>query len=251
MLLACDLHIHTALSPCADNLMTPGNIVSMAFLNNLDVIAITDHSSCRNVMAAQKIAERLEKDGKHYPLVIPGMEMECAEGFHLIALFPDIVTAMQFDEQYTSKRIMIPNRTDIFGKQLLFDDNDEVYAEEKYLLSSASTLSSQVLVSEVLSHNGVVIPAHIDRDSYSMLGSLGAIPPEFPGKILELSKNAVHADFKAKHPELSDYMLITNSDAHILTDIADPGFGYDLNVPDREAIRCEDFVLALRELMLR
>jgi len=251
MLLSCDLHIHSALSPCADDLMTPGNIVSMAFLNKLDVIAITDHGSCRNVRAAQQIANKLEGDGKKIPLVIPGMEMECTEGFHLIALFPDINSAIQFDQFYTEQRIKIPNRIDIFGKQLLFDENDEVYAEEEFLLSSSSLLSSQSLVSAVLSVNGVVIPAHIDRDSYSMLSSLGAIPPEFPGKILELSRNAVHADFRELHPELSDYIFVTHSDAHTLSDIADPGFCYDINVPDRQVIRCQDFVFALRELMLR
>lgn len=251
MILTCDLHIHSALSPCADDLMTPGNIISMAFLNKLDVIAITDHGSCRNVRSAQQIAKKLEGDGKKIPLVIPGMEMECAEGFHLIALFPDIDSAIHFDEYYTGKRIKIPNRVDIFGKQLLFDENDEVYAEEEMLLSTSSLLSSQTLVSAVLSENGVVIPAHIDRDSYSMLTSLGSIPPEFPGKILELSRNAVHTDFKARHPELSDYIFVTHSDAHTLADISDPGFCYDIPVPERDVIRGEDFVFALRDLMLR
>jgi hypothetical protein len=231
--------------------MTPGNIISMAFLNKLDVIAITDHGSCRNVRAAQQIAKKLEGDGKKIPLVIPGMEMECAEGFHLIALFPDIDAANHFDEYYTGTRIKIPNRIDIFGKQLLFDENDEVYAEEEMLLSTSSLLSSQTLVSAVLSGNGVVIPAHIDRDSYSMLTSLGSIPPEFPGKILELSRNAVHADFRARHPELSDYLFVTHSDAHTLADISDPGFCYDIPVPERDVIRSEDFVFALRDLMLR
>ena len=32
MKLACDLHIHSCLSPCGDSLMTPNNIVGMAFI---------------------------------------------------------------------------------------------------------------------------------------------------------------------------------------------------------------------------
>lgn len=251
MLLTCDLHIHSALSPCADDLMTPGNIVSMAFLNKLDVIAITDHGSCRNVRIAQQIAMKLDGQGRRIPLVIPGMEMECAEGFHLIALFPDIDSAIQFDEYYTENRIKIPNRIDIFGKQLLFDENDAVCAEEAMLLSTSSMLSSQTLVSAVLSKNGVVIPAHVDRDSYSMLSSLGSIPPEFPGKILELSRNGVQTGFQARHPELSGYLFVTHSDAHTLADISDPGFCYDVIIPEREEIHSEDFVFALRELMFR
>ena len=34
----CDLHIHTALSPCGDMDMTPNNIVNMSVLNGLDMI---------------------------------------------------------------------------------------------------------------------------------------------------------------------------------------------------------------------
>ena len=44
-----DLHIHSALSPCGDNDMTPNNIVNMAMLNELDMIAeLGDHESWVN-----------------------------------------------------------------------------------------------------------------------------------------------------------------------------------------------------------
>ena len=43
-----DLHIHSCLSPCGDNNMTPANIVGMAAVKKLDVIALTDHNSCKN-----------------------------------------------------------------------------------------------------------------------------------------------------------------------------------------------------------
>ena len=39
-----DLHIHSALSPCSDDDMTLNNIVNMACLKELDLIAITDHN---------------------------------------------------------------------------------------------------------------------------------------------------------------------------------------------------------------
>ena len=35
MKLACDLHIHSCLSPCGDALMTPNNIVGMAYIKEL------------------------------------------------------------------------------------------------------------------------------------------------------------------------------------------------------------------------
>ena len=37
--LSYDLHIHSCLSPCGDDDMTPGNIVGMAAIKGLDVIA--------------------------------------------------------------------------------------------------------------------------------------------------------------------------------------------------------------------
>ena len=46
-----DLHIHSCLSPCGDDDMTPANIAGMAALKGLDVIALTDHNSCRNCPA--------------------------------------------------------------------------------------------------------------------------------------------------------------------------------------------------------
>ena len=42
-----DLHIHSCLSPCADDSMTPHNICNMAKIKGLDLIAVTDHNSMR------------------------------------------------------------------------------------------------------------------------------------------------------------------------------------------------------------
>ena len=51
-----DLHMHSCLSPCGDNDMTVNNIVSMAALKGLDVIALTDHNSSKNCPALMKVA---------------------------------------------------------------------------------------------------------------------------------------------------------------------------------------------------
>jgi len=37
-----DLHLHSCLSPCGDDESTPGNIVGMAVVKGLQVIALTD-----------------------------------------------------------------------------------------------------------------------------------------------------------------------------------------------------------------
>lgn len=247
MILSCDLHIHSALSPCAENDMTPGNIVMMSMLNALDAISLTDHGSCRNVRAASEISDQLRSEGQNSPRVIPGMEMECAEGFHLLAYFPDVDTAEAFEAFYEKHRIILPNKPDIFGQQLIFDSVDHVIGEYDQLLSVSSYLSSEELVDAVLRFDGVVVPAHIDRDSYSMLSSLGAIPPEFNGKILEISSRTNAVQMLKKHPELYRFVFVSNSDAHNLTMIADPGFGYEFPSHFRNGFSAKDFVLSLRE----
>ena len=52
-----DLHLHSCLSPCGDDDMTPNNITGMAKLLGLDVIALTDHNSCLNCEATMKVGE--------------------------------------------------------------------------------------------------------------------------------------------------------------------------------------------------
>lgn len=46
-----ELHIHSCLSPCADDDMTPANIAGMALLAGADVAALTDHNSTDNCPA--------------------------------------------------------------------------------------------------------------------------------------------------------------------------------------------------------
>ena len=53
-----DLHVHSCLSPCADNDNTPNNLAGMATLNNIQIMALTDHNSCRNCPAFMQAAAR-------------------------------------------------------------------------------------------------------------------------------------------------------------------------------------------------
>ncbi|MEJ1730487.1 PHP domain-containing protein, partial [Escherichia coli] len=53
-----DLHIHSCLSPCAQEDMTPANICAMARLKGLDVIALTDHNTGGNLTACEEAARR-------------------------------------------------------------------------------------------------------------------------------------------------------------------------------------------------
>ena len=52
-----DLHIHSALSPCAEKDMTPVTIVGLAKANGLDFVAVSDHNSIKNVEVAIRAGE--------------------------------------------------------------------------------------------------------------------------------------------------------------------------------------------------
>ena len=113
-----DLHIHSCLSPCGDDDMTPANLVGMAAVKGLDVIALTDHNSCWNCPAALY-------HGKNYGVtVIPGMELTTAEEVHVICLFPTLEDALAFDAYVYERLLPVPNREDIFGKQQIMDKKE-------------------------------------------------------------------------------------------------------------------------------
>lgn len=214
-----DLHIHSALSPCSDNDMTPGNIVGMAMIIGLDAIAITDHQSCGNCEAAMAIAEAMAG-----PVVLPGLEIESAEEIHLVCLLPDLAAARTVEAMVRAAMPFRANRIDIFGEQILFNDDDEPVGQEERLLLIACSLTSDEIARTVLDLGGVCLPAHIDRDANSLLATLGAIPEEFPLTWFELSRHAVPAAFFREHPELANLPWLSNSDAHHLIDIAEPGW---------------------------
>ena len=75
-----DLHIHSCLSPCGDDDSTPDSIAGMGELNGLDIMALTDHNTCKNCPAFFEAALR------HGILPIAGMELTTAEDIHAVCL---------------------------------------------------------------------------------------------------------------------------------------------------------------------
>ena len=171
--LSYDLHIHSCLSPCGDDDMTPGNIVGMTAIKGLDVIAVTDHNSCRNCPAVMKLA------AQYGILAIPGMELTTAEEVHAVCLFPELSAALEFDRFVYEKLIKFPNREDIFGKQQIMNEEDICIGTEPNLLINSTTLSFDELWDIVAGqYGGVMIPAHIDKNANSLLSNLGFVPPD-------------------------------------------------------------------------
>lgn len=213
MKLAYDLHIHSALSPCADNDMTPNNIVNMAYLKGLDIIAVTDHNSAENIEAIMKCSIEREI------LVIPGMEIMTREEVHLVCLFPTLEAVLQMQKYIYDFLPDIANRRDIFGDQIIMNEKDEIVRHFEPMLLIGADLSIDDIFCKTSKLNGVVVPAHVDRSSYSIISNLGMIPENLDIKYLEISKNISEDDYRSTHPELSGYKFIRSSDAHTLGDI--------------------------------
>ena len=163
---AYDFHIHTAASPCGDELMTPHNIVCMSVLKGLDVIAITDHQTVANCEVVMKV-------GKAHGLrVIPGMEIECSEEFHMIALFPNLDLAYQMEKWLWKYLPSITNQPSIFGTQWRLDEAGECIGEISQLLLVAANISAAEILEQGRRLGAWIYPAHIDRNSYSILSNL-------------------------------------------------------------------------------
>lgn len=216
MNLTYDLHIHSCLSPCGDNDMTPANIAGMAAVLGLDVIALTDHNSCKNCGPAMKHAE-------NYGIIcIPGMELTTSEEIHAVCLFPSLTAALSFDS-YVYKHLMaIPNREDIFGEQLLMDDKDCIIGKEPNLLINATDISFEGLWELVDSYDGVLFPAHIDKTANSLIACLGVIADTNRFETAEVKDMSKFHALRKANPYLNKCNIISNSDAHYLEHINEP-----------------------------
>ena len=229
-----DLHIHTALSPCADNDMTPNDIVGMALLNCLNLIAVTDHNSFANVEAVMKAAA-----GKDL-IVLPGAEIETSEEVHVLCLFPDLICARGFEEELDPLYSQIPNRPDIFGEQIVYDEHDRRTGVVGRMLLAPVAISFDDLHSMTHKHGGAFIPAHVDRDSYSVLSNLGFLPPHLSIPAVEVSSAGFERGYVKKNPNrLPRSRVIISSDAHHLWNIADMNhFLYLPELSPQAAIAC-------------
>ncbi len=219
----CDLHIHSCLSPCGEEEMTPGNIAGVAKLNGLDIIALTDHNTCGNCQSFFAACET-------YGVVpVAGMELTTSEDVHLLCLFRTLSEAITFSAVVGKARILIQNRPEIFGRQLLIDQEDEPCGEEEQLLINATTLSLEDAAQLAAAHRGIAIPAHIDRESNGMLSVLGGMPetPDFPTVEIKVTQELPR--LWGEHPILRRKRHIVSSDAHRLWEIAEQG--YAINLP--------------------
>jgi hypothetical protein len=226
-----DLHIHTCLSPCASLDLSPRKIVERAKKEQLDIIAITDHNTAKNVGAVMHLAEEAGLK------VIPGMEVQTREEIHLLVFFPDATSAFAWGEEVYPFLPDVKNDPEAFGDQPVVDGEGNILQFEERLLLNSLDLSLEEVKGRAEGRGGMIVPSHFDKGSFSLISQLGLIPPDLALEALEMSRKT---EFQVKGPFVDPSLAIpriVSSDAHSVEDIGSAYTIYLLAEPSLEELR--------------
>lgn len=221
MIILADFHLHSCLSPCGDLSMSPRAIAAGLTARGVDLAAITDHNSSLNAPAFGQAC----READITPLF--GIEAQSREECHILCLFADAETARILSDELYAAMPPVMNIPEKMGDQVFVDDEENILGEvNKYLVTSAD-LSLETLAARARELGGLVIPAHVDRPSFSLTSQLGLIV-DGPWDALEVVSmpGSPGAD-----PALDTrgYPLITSSDAHYPEHIGRRAFQLDMN----------------------
>jgi 3',5'-nucleoside bisphosphate phosphatase len=261
MLVRADLHIHTKLSPCALEDMTPPRIVEAAVAVKLSMIAICDHNSAANTLAVQQAARAMRREkgdtqlfqpavtrptgqtsgaGKvECPLfptltVLAGMEIETAEEVHVLGIFPDAAAAGRASRQV---RPTLRDADDAyyrkFGRQYIVDAAGRTVAMEDKMLDCASGFSLEAAIRLIHAEGGLAIASHADRKVNSVMSQLGLFPTDAGFDAIEVS---FHGRPHAAQFEPYGLPVLTDSDSHDPADIGRCFNELDLDEPSFNAL---------------
>ncbi len=236
MRFCADLHIHSVLSPCGNLDMAPRDIVRTAVEKGVNLIAVTDHNTA---VHSPVMRDLVKEYGIH---ALYGMELQTISETHALCLFDSVEQAMEFSDYIYDLLPDIPANPDIFGDQVVVDaDNMIVRMEDKLLLQSAE-IEIEEAIEVVHEMGGILIAAHINRDTFSIISQLGFIREGLALDGIEFSRHITVAQGCERYPEYCvRYPAVHNSDAHFLEDI-----GKAVTVFEMEHVSLEEFQMALR-----
>lgn len=206
-----DLHIHTALSPCASNKLTPPAIVETALARGIGMIAICDHNSARNARAVMEAAgERLA--------VLAGMEIMTREEAHILGFFPTADEAESADGEVAARLPRTKADRPFPGEQRVMDRQGRIVGQERKMLSAATDMDLSETVALIHRHRGLAVAAHLNRPSFSVVSQFGLFPEDAPFDAIEVFVNGRFAGSEAEWARWGIPMLFS-SDSHSLEEI--------------------------------
>jgi len=212
-LVAIDLHVHSALSPCGADEMRPPAVLLTAEQRGIRVLGVVDHSTAGNARAFIEAAPAFDVR------VLVGLEVESAEGVHTLALFDDWPPAMEMDRDVAERLPALRNRPGLLGSQHYVDALGDTLGEEPRLLIAATDLTIEELADMAHERGGLSIPAHVERQANGLLPTLGFVPQGLSVDAFELSRHTGRSDALRRWPDLSGRPVLWSSDAHCLDDI--------------------------------
>ncbi len=202
MKIKLDLHNHSCLSPCGSDDMLPSLLAFEAMEKSIDILALTDHNCTRNLEPFGQACELCQI------LPIFGMEVNTIEDVHVLTLFKNIEDAQEFGFYIETLLPDIKNDPKLFGNQNIVDMEGNIISTFKKSLLTTCGISLEDVISECLSRDGLVIPAHIDKNANSILANLGFLP--------DLDYSALEAIRPSQIKERYNKTIIQSSDAHYL-----------------------------------
>ncbi len=226
-----DLHLHSVLSPCGDLESSPTNIVLAAKEKGLDIIGMTDHNTLRHAGLLKELAI---KEGIY---VLQGAEVTTQEEAHVLCFFEADEKVEEFQAYLNEHLPKVKNKPDLFGYQVVVDAEENILDQEEYLLISAINQTVEEIEAVVHGLDGIFIPAHIDRPSYSLISQLGIIPFGLNVDAVEISRNTTKEKILKQHKYLKNHTFIQSSDAHFPEHIAQIYSEFYIEEPTFEEIK--------------
>lgn len=208
-----DLHIHSALSACAENTLSPSRIVERAAQAGVGLLALTDHNASANV------APTIEAGQRHGVRVIPGIEVMTREEVHVLVFFDEAAALDDWQDRVDAALPFAPNRPEFFGYQIVYDAADQVVGVDERLRQVGIGLGIDAIATEVHARGGLVIPAHVFRQRHSLTSQLGFIDASADYDALEVTTREWRRDGYHVGQRLHGFPVVSGSDTHFLEDV--------------------------------
>lgn len=209
--------------------MTPRAIVKRAREADLDLIAACDHNAAENAEAVAAAGRREQV------AVVLGIEVTTREEVHILGFF-DRPCDLQTVQDHVYAYLDGENRPDVFGPQVVMNENDAIMGENRRLLIGACDLALDEVVGLIRSYGGCAIASHVDREAFGLIGHLGFVP-DVALDGLEVSPRMTVTEAREKFALGDQCAIIRASDAHRLEEIAQVATVFEMAAPTVQEIR--------------